>query len=105
MKRVAVFLIGAVAAVAQAQTAVYREGSTYTDRPSPGATRVTIVLNIVDSYPVPVVPPRLLVAAPVVAAPPPAPQTVINITIRQPSPYNYGGQRPHFHHHHPRSYR
>ena len=106
MKRVAVFLIGAVAAVAQAQTAVYREGSAYTDRPSPGATRVTIVLNIVDSYPVPVVPPRpLLVAAPAVAAPPPAPQTVINITIRQPSPYNYGGQRPHFHHHHPRSYR
>lgn len=105
MKRVAVFLIGAMAAVAQAQTTVYREGSTYTDRPAPGATRVTIVLNIVDSYPVAVVPTRpLLVAAPAVAATPPAPQTVINITIRQPSPYNYGGQRHHFHHH-PRSYR
>ena len=104
MKRVAVFLIGAVAAVAQAQTAVYREGSTYTDRPSPGATRVTIVLNIVDSYPVPVVPARpLLVAGPTVAAPAPVPQTVINITIRQPSPYNYSHQ-PRYHHH-PRRYR
>ena len=103
MKTLAVTLLSVLAAVAQAQT-VYREGSTYTDRPSPGATRVTIVLNIVDSYPVPVAPPRpLLVAAPAVAVPPPAPQTVINITIRQPSPYNYGGQRPHFHH--PRSYR
>ena len=83
MKRVAVFLIGAVAAVAQAQTAVYREGSAYTDRPSTGATRVTIVLNIVDSYPVPVAPLRpLLVAGPAVAAPAPVPQTVINITVR-----------------------
>lgn len=104
MKRVAVFLIGAVAAVAQAQTAVYREGSTYTDRPSPGATRVTIVLNIVDSYPVPLVHrPTLVGTVPPLAAPAPVPQTVINITIRQPSPYNYSHQPRYYHH--PRRYR
>lgn len=101
MKRVAALLVSVVAAVAQAQTAVYREGSTYTDRPSPGATRVTIVLNLMDSQPVSTVPTRpLMVAAP--APQPPAPQVVINITVRQPSPYNYGGQR---HRHYQRSYR
>lgn len=104
MKKVAVFLFSILAAAAQAQTAVYREGSTYTDRPSPEARRVTLVLNIVDSYPVSLVHRPTLAGTVPPPATPPAPQVVINIAVRQPSPYNYGGQRPHFHHY-PRSHR
>lgn len=82
MKNLAVTLLSVLAAGAQAQT-VYREGSTYTDRPTtPDATRVYIVLNIVDSQPVPLFNPRPLVAAPMPAPAPQAPQTVINITVR-----------------------
>ena len=101
MKRL-ILLACIVAATAQAQP-VYRDGTLYTDKPSPTATRVYIVLNIVDAQPVPFTPrgPGLVsYAAP---AQLPAPQVVININVRQPSPYNYGGQRPHYHH--PRSYR
>lgn len=97
MKKVAVFLFSILAAATQAQTAVYREGSTYTDRPSPEARRVTLVLNIVDSYPVSLVHRPTLAGTLPPAATPPAPQArqvIINITVRPvvklpPAHYHY----------------
>lgn len=82
-------------AVACGQT-VYRVGNVYTDKPSPEAAKVYIVLNIVQAEDVPLFPAwrHVPYVAPVAPPAPAPPVTVININVKtvvQPVyPQHYG---------------